>query len=159
MAPNQRISDPERERFVEQLGNHLTAGRLTIGEFDQRVARVYRAVTVDEAHQVFDDLPAIATPHPAPAPPRRRRLAAHQQIEWSVWLGVGAINVLIWAVVSLATASWVYPWPLWVIGPWGLVLLGRTALGLEGGGCGGRSRGLAHPRKVSAGVGSFRSPS
>ncbi|NGP29200.1 DUF1707 SHOCT-like domain-containing protein, partial [Rhodococcus aetherivorans] len=53
-----RISDPERERLVDELGRHLTAGRLTIGEFDQRVGEVYRSVTTDEAHRVLSDLPA-----------------------------------------------------------------------------------------------------
>uniref|UniRef100_UPI000A8F442A DUF1707 SHOCT-like domain-containing protein n=1 Tax=Rhodococcus ruber TaxID=1830 RepID=UPI000A8F442A len=43
-----RISDSERERLVDELGRHLTAGRLTIGEFDQRVGAVYRSVTTDE---------------------------------------------------------------------------------------------------------------
>ncbi|MDO2377928.1 DUF1707 domain-containing protein, partial [Rhodococcus electrodiphilus] len=42
-----RISDSERERLVDELGRHLTAGRLTIGEFDQRVGAVYRSVTTD----------------------------------------------------------------------------------------------------------------
>ncbi|MEE2035452.1 DUF1707 SHOCT-like domain-containing protein [Rhodococcus chondri] len=166
MAPEQRISDAEREQLVERLGGNLTAGRLTIDEFDQRVARVYRAVTVDEALRVFDDLPAVTVPQPARDPAPGRRLPTHQRVEWSAWLGIGGLNVAIWAVVSLATASWVYPWPIWVLGPWGLVLLGRTVLGIEGGGCGPRSRTHrehAHPAsfaypKVIVG-GSSRSPS
>ncbi len=131
-----RISDAERETIVEELGRHLTAGRLTIGEFDERVARVYRAVTQDDAGAVLTDLPS--TPVPTPSPPAgtpfpRLRLPLHQRIEWGAWATVGSINLAVWALVSLGTASLIYFWPIWVIVPWGLVLAGRTALGLEGG--------------------------
>lgn len=130
-----RISDADRERLVQILGTHVGAGRLTLTEFDDRVAQVYQAVTEDQARQVLADLPA---PTP-PAPPRRplrdyvRGLPLHQRIEWSAWLAVGVLNLAIWAVVSLAVGALIYPWPVWVIGPWALVLVGRTLLGVEGG--------------------------
>jgi hypothetical protein len=31
-------------------------------------------------------------------------------------------------LVSATTAHLIYPWPLWVAGPWGVVLLGVTAI-------------------------------
>lgn len=139
-----RISDSERERLVDELGRHLTAGRLTIGEFDQRVGAVYRSVTTDEARRVLSDLPAAPPPAPAPvrAPARTPartpgrtaapRLPAHQRIEWAAWAAAGTINLVIWSIVSIAVGATVYPWPIWVIGPWGLVLLGRTLAGREG---------------------------
>ncbi|MGW3483416.1 DUF1707 SHOCT-like domain-containing protein [Rhodococcus indonesiensis] len=136
-ADGVRISDPERERLVDELGRHLTAGRLTIGEFDQRVGAVYRSVTTDEARRVLSDLPAAPPPAPAPVrtPARTRprpRLPVHQRIEWAAWAAAGTINLAIWAIVSIAVGAAVYPWPIWVIGPWGLVLLGRTLAGREG---------------------------
>ena len=42
------------------------------------------------------------------------------------------LNLVIWGIISVATASMIYFWPIWVIGPWGLVLLGRTMLGGTG---------------------------
>ena len=138
-ADNIRISDSEREQVVGELGRHLTAGRLTIGEVDQRVAQVYRSTTQQQAHEVLRELPsapsAVATARPA-APtirPARRLIPGHQRIEWLAWLAAGGINIAIWGIVSLATGVMIYPWPVWVIGPWGLVLLGRTLLGREGG--------------------------
>ena len=142
-----RISDADRERFVEILGTHVGAGRLTLTEFDERVAQVYRAVTEDQARQVLADLPAPAPP----APPRRplrdyvHRLPLHQRIEWSAWLAVGVLNLAIWAIVSLAVGALIYPWPVWVIGPWALVLLSRTALGVEGGCTAARARFRQRP--------------
>ncbi|WP_330136089.1 DUF1707 SHOCT-like domain-containing protein [Rhodococcus artemisiae] len=133
-----RISDSERERFVDELAQHVGSGRLTIDEFDTRASAVYASTTVAEARAQFTDLPRSTPPAPTTAR-ARRRLPVHQRIEWTAWLGVSAINVLVWALVSLGTASMVYPWPLWVIGPWGLVLLGRTVLGIEGGGCSSRA--------------------
>jgi hypothetical protein len=35
-------------------------------------------------------------------------------------------------VTSLASGDWIYPWPIWVIGPWGAVLLARTLTGSPG---------------------------
>ena len=34
-----------------------------------------------------------------------------------------SVNVVIWLIVSVTTAEFIYPWPLWVAGPWGAVLL------------------------------------
>jgi hypothetical protein len=134
-ADNIRISDSEREQVVDELGRHLTAGRLTIDEFDQRVAQVYRSVTQAQVNQVLRDLPAAPTPAPREirsAQPARRRVPSHQRIEWLAWLAAGSLNIVIWGIISLATGVMIYFWPVWVIGPWGLVLLSRTLLGREG---------------------------
>jgi hypothetical protein len=41
------------------------------------------------------------------------------------WAAASAINLVIWAVVSIAALSLVYPWWIWVAGPWGVMLLVR----------------------------------
>jgi hypothetical protein len=48
------------------------------------------------------------------------------------------IVVGIWLVTSLASGQLLYPWPVWVIGPWGVVLL---AQGLGAGHGRSRDRG------------------
>ncbi|MFD6855770.1 DUF1707 domain-containing protein [Rhodococcus sp. NPDC060090] len=137
-SDSDRLSDSERDQYVSELSQHVGTGRLTIEEFDRRAAAVYASQIVAEARAQFSDLPQSTPPAP-PVTARSPRLPLHQRVEWSAWLGVSAINVLVWALVSLGTTSMVYPWPLWVIGPWGLVLLGRTVLGIEGGGCTSRA--------------------
>jgi len=47
---------------------------------------------------------------------------------WTIWATVVSINVVVWVLVSATTAQLIYPWPLWVAGPWGVVLTGVTAL-------------------------------
>jgi hypothetical protein len=50
------------------------------------------------------------------------RWAAARRAQLAAWLAVGLLNVVIWAVVSIATGGGVYPWWIWVIGPWGVAL-------------------------------------
>jgi hypothetical protein len=57
---------------------------------------------------------------------------------WAGWLGTAVLVLTIWAVTSLASGDWIYPWPIWVIGPWGAVLLARTLTGSPGTGRGRR---------------------
>jgi hypothetical protein len=35
----------------------------------------------------------------------------------------GRVNLVVWVLVSATTAQLLYPWPLWVAGPWGAILL------------------------------------
>ena len=39
----------------------------------------------------------------------------------------GAVNVVVWALVSGTGGHLAYPWPVWVAGPWGAVLLAVSA--------------------------------
>ena len=36
------------------------------------------------------------------------------------------VNIIIWALVSLSAGEFIYFWPMWVMGPWGAVLLATT---------------------------------
>lgn len=118
-----RASDSERENIAAQLARHLTDGRLDLAEYDRRVAHVYAAATRDDLDAVLADLPARV------APPRRTPL--WQRIELVAWAGVGLLNLAIWGAVCLGVGTLIYPWPAWVIGPWGAVLLLRVLSGVE----------------------------
>lgn len=52
-----RISDREREEVIGQLRDHTSAGRLSLEEFDGRVAEVYAARTPAELRWVLRELP------------------------------------------------------------------------------------------------------
>lgn len=135
----QRIGDVERERAVARLGEHVGAGRLDLGEFDERSARAYGARTRADLDAVFADLPAAA-----PAPRRGTDPALVHRIVmtsvWGSWLVSSVVCLVIWAMVAMAQGEAGYFWPIWVIGPWGVMLA-------VGSFTGGRVCGSRHARR------------
>ena len=70
-----RIGDTERQKAMDDLGKHFTAGRLDITEYDNRLTNVAEATMRSDLIPIFSDLPAItdtntsaAIPHAAGIP-------------------------------------------------------------------------------------------
>jgi hypothetical protein len=61
-ADQLRASDDERHRVAEALGDHAAAGRITLAELEDRVARAYAATTRAELATLTRDLPALSEP-------------------------------------------------------------------------------------------------
>jgi hypothetical protein len=59
-SPSELVADGDREGMLEELRGHLLAGRLTAGEFEERVALAQRARTRAELDAARTDLPAQA---------------------------------------------------------------------------------------------------
>ncbi len=128
-----RASDADREKVAERLRQAQAEGRLDLAEFDERVAAAWAARTYGELTPLTADLPggAVALSADAARQPVRQTAAerrpardGHQhRSAVAAWLSVSLINVVIWGVISLATWHWVYPWWIWVAGPWGAVIL------------------------------------
>ena len=55
--PEIRIGTAEREEAVALLGEHFTAGRLSLAEFDERVALATQATVRADLVPLFADLP------------------------------------------------------------------------------------------------------
>ena len=53
--PQMRAADTDRDAVAHRLGEHMTAGRLTVAEYEDRVARAYTAKTYGVAPQVIRD--------------------------------------------------------------------------------------------------------
>lgn len=135
-----RAGDGDRHQVVEVLRVALDEGRLTLTEYDERVATAYHATTYADLNTLLEDLPktaqgVVSLPTPTvaawigPQRPkskrRQRRIPLALQILWTIWGSVVAINVVVWTIVTVTT-GWTYPWPLWVAGPTGVALLGVT---------------------------------
>ncbi|MFF2086297.1 DUF1707 domain-containing protein [Nocardia sp. NPDC058176] len=133
ITPGTRASDAERNAIVAQLGTHLADGRLDLAEYDQRVAQVYATTTRDQLDVVLSDLPELSKQQTAAAVERKAapRIPVWQRIEAGSWAGVSVIVLVIWGLVSLTAGELTYFWPMWVIGPWGAVLLFRVITGWE----------------------------
>jgi Domain of unknown function (DUF1707) len=121
-AAQVRVGHTERERLVEELKEHTHAGRLELHEFDERVGRAYAARTAGDLDALTADLPLL---HAAPySDPRRGRgrgarfLRALLRGLWGTYVSVCLLTVFIWAATGAG-----YFWPIWVIVPWGLVML------------------------------------
>lgn len=134
--PHLRAADTDRADVAAVLGEHMAAGRLTLDEYDQRLTRAYAARTFGELAELTADLPATRSRRPAEpvqaAPVTGGGLAAWHGVDpdsWRSWLTTALIVIGVWATISLAEWELRYFWPMWVIGPWGAVLLAQTLMG------------------------------
>jgi hypothetical protein len=141
--PHLRAADTDRAAVATVLGQHMSAGRLTVDEYDERLARAYAAKTYGELDQLTADLPAaVPAPRPAPGPAAPAPAPAPVDVHgrwnadpnsWRSWATTSLIVLVIWAATSLASWEFLYFWPVWVIGPWGAILLVQTLTGRSDG--------------------------
>ncbi|HEX6338192.1 MAG TPA: DUF1707 domain-containing protein [Jiangellaceae bacterium] len=141
VQPSQmRASDDDRDRIAGVLRDAHAEGRLTQDELVDRLDSTYQARTYQELDRIVADLPLarsqgalarvrqqpISAPPPPPGPVRakaRRAARVSLNTAWWFWGIAVGINVVIWTILSIAEQNAQYPWPLWVAGPWGVVLL------------------------------------
>src|SRR5262245_9565902 len=140
-----RASDRDRQEVVDRLRDAVAEGSLRVGEYGERRRRACQAVTYGDLAALHTDLP-VAGPTaehraalPANAPPVKalpageawRGFLAGQpmalKVLWTIWLAAVSINVVVWALVSGTTGHLIYPWPLWVAGPYGALLFAVSA--------------------------------
>jgi Domain of unknown function (DUF1707) len=136
--PRLRAGDADRDRVAEILRENYTAGRLDRDELDQRLEAAYAAKTFGDLDRLLLDLPPPPSPvqpvsparapaRPQPGrPPDRSRSNTALKAAWGAWATVVGINVVVWLLVSIMNQDWIYPWPVWVAGPWGVVLVVAT---------------------------------
>jgi hypothetical protein len=146
-----RAGNAEREVVVSRLNEAFGEGRLDLGELDQRIAQAYAAKTMGDLRPLLADLPpsigrpaAVSRPAAAPVTSRpmpldlplaNSRVVQHVGgrpgwIRWQyyVWTSVVAVNLMVWLIVTLGVGHWIYPWPLWVAGPWGIIILAQDVV-------------------------------
>jgi hypothetical protein len=158
--PHLRAADTDREAVAAALGTHMAAGRLTLAEYDERLAQAYAARTYGELAELTADLPAPTPAAPRPAesaagaagvaassrpvsmqcgPVHGLRMSAPVQPwachgqgnehSWRAWLTTSVTVLAIYLAISIASWDFHYFWPIWVIGPWGAVLLASRFTG------------------------------
>ena len=108
-----RASDSDRDGVVSDLSAHFQAGRLTAGEFDERMGRALAARTWGELRELLADLPAARPGPRAPAAesrsagpwPSSGRFAPPA----AALAGIGIVAAVL---VIVATVGWGLAWLL-----------------------------------------------
>ena len=138
-GPNQvetmRAADADRHQIAEQLKTALDEGRLTLGEYDDRVGEAYAARTYAELLRLVADLPRpglsaaeVNARRSAELKREARKLPMALMVLWTIWGAATAVNIVVWFLV-VATAGGVYPWPVWLLVPG--VALGAVTVGVQ----------------------------
>lgn len=137
-----RASDADRQEVILRLRAALDEGRLKMDEYLERMGQASEAVTYGDLTPLYADLPesgTLAHRPPAPASPPEcagapvrsgwfARLPTALRVLWTIWAAAVSVNVVIWVLICVTTVQLVYPWPVWVAGPAGAVLLAISAL-------------------------------
>jgi hypothetical protein len=134
----------DRSYVAEILKKAVDEGRLTLSEYDERLQRTYQARTYGDLDKVILDLPRpsrraavqqyragqpVSGPGWTPQPPQRQpKETDWVRGLWMAWTIAVSVNVMVWLLVCVTAADFIYPWPVWVAGPWGAVLLVTTLM-------------------------------
>jgi hypothetical protein len=139
-----KASDQERQHVVDELRRHMSEGRLSLDEFEDRADVAYKARTAEDLAPLTSDLPAPARPSGPPVRERPRpaaggrgvpRMQAHGarpsvplmsipafRVHLFLWLVFSAFWLVIWFGSVMATAGWVPFWPIFPIAAFGLTV-------------------------------------
>jgi hypothetical protein len=123
-----RAADADRQAVADRLLRALEEGRLDLLEYDDRLARAYRAGTYGELAELLADLPAqprsAAAPDPVAVPAAQ---PAPLRALWTLWTAVVAVNLTVWLLVSVGNGRPDYFWPMWLAVPGALLAALRAA--------------------------------
>lgn len=120
-----RAGDADRDATITVLREAFAEGRLTQAEFDERLDEAHSARTFAELEQLTADLPK-ASQEVARAEEKAAKGRKSLRSAWASWLGVGILVNIIWFATAINEGPAPNYWPIWVIGPWGGVLLIAT---------------------------------
>ncbi len=119
-----RAADADRQQIADQLKGALDEGRLSLHEYDHRVAATYAARTYAELLVIVQDLPrpgvSAAEVHARRVAESRResrRLPVALLVLWTIWASLAAVNLVVYVLVAKTVDHYVYPWPAWMLVP------------------------------------------
>ncbi|MFC4057734.1 DUF1707 domain-containing protein [Planomonospora corallina] len=135
--PQMRASDDDRDKVASVLREHYAQGRLSTEEFDERLEQLYTSKTYGELAVLTSDLPGVDLRSLPESPAKRPERADGNSSRrttlmamWTPWAFAVSVNWAIWFAIAIGDGfdDVPYPWPLWVMGPWGAILVVATVL-------------------------------
>ncbi|MEU2948446.1 DUF1707 domain-containing protein [Nocardiopsis alba] len=132
-VPSIGTSDSERDRVAGLLQEYFAQGRLDHEEFTERLSRAYKSKTAEELARVTSDLPERDPVDVGRAPRAEPGVVVHPlrlrdpalMVPWWLYGGVNILCFSIWLILYFTT-DFTYPWFLWVLGPWGVLMVAVT---------------------------------
>ncbi len=114
-----RASDKDRDDVATSLRLHMSEGRLTMEEFDERLDRVYASRTFGELERCMADLPRSWQILPPGKPQPYFKKGARRG--WARFVWANGFCWTVWGVVEVAMGGHHLEilWPLIVSIPWG----------------------------------------
>jgi hypothetical protein len=109
-----RVADTDREQTVQELRDHMLAGRLSSEEFEERLGRAYGASTHADLEALKADLPMSSTALQAAVAGRQAHLRRRLAQEAGGGIGISLVCVAIWAATGTHHGHDAF-WPIWVI--------------------------------------------
>jgi hypothetical protein len=136
--PEMRISNDERDAVVELLRDQTSVGRLTLGEFEERLEEVYGARTASQLRHALRELPVEppalvqavtprgSTPGPISEADLRRRYRVRLRNEAAGFVAPNFVCNTIWLLGGSG-----YWWPGWVLMGTGVGLVSMVVRGFD----------------------------
>jgi hypothetical protein len=131
-----RAADADRHQVAELLKAALDEGRLSLGEYDERVREAYAARTYAELLVLTNDLPRaglsaadVNAQRAAELKREARKLPTALMVLWTIWGAVTAVNVVVWLIVAATVGFELYLWPVWLLVPG--AALGAVTFGVQ----------------------------
>lgn len=120
-----RIGDRERDDAVRLLSDHHSAGRLTVDEFSDRMAKALEARTMPELRGLFSDLPGPRPGELLPLPPQQVAMEPYGEppgVDTTPWYAQWWMILVAVGITVVFDGSFGYLIPmmavwLWVIYP------------------------------------------
>ncbi len=119
-----RAADVDRHKVAGQLKMALDEGRLTLHEYDDRVATAYSARTYADLLNLLTDLPApglnadeVAARRRAEQRRKARKLPTALAVLWTIWAALAAVNLVVYMLVAFTADDAIYFWPAWMAVP------------------------------------------
>lgn len=129
-----RASDSEREAAACRLLDGVHDGRLSVEEYDSRLAQVYASATHGQLTDLLVDLPdpQVKTPDTRIGALGLTPSAKNLRTLWKVWLGLGGICIVAWTITSSDNPCGPDDfWPMWMAIPGTLLAVLTRARRLE----------------------------